>query len=124
EDAVIADGPDQLQPVRAHVGLAADERDLPRAEPRALADDVETLFGRQLVRPAVAGARAAVGALQIAGESNLPHYVHRPAVREVVVGAVALRESALHRATSWLRRSSSSRRPALWPASSARSRRL
>src|SRR5690606_5674974 len=59
-------------PVVAQVGLAADERHLAYAEVVELPDDVEALVGRELVRPRLAGPRAAVAAAEVARERDLP----------------------------------------------------
>jgi hypothetical protein len=69
------DGADDVEPIVAEIGLAADERDLLDAEVRHLVDEVETLGGGELLGALVAGARAAVPAGEIALQRDLPHGV-------------------------------------------------
>ena len=122
-----------IEPVLAHVGLAADQRDLPRAEFGELTHDVEAFGGGQLIRALVSGARAAMGAAQVAGERQFPHDMDRAAASRVLVGGKpprqlpfvlirrARRQLAVHvralRSPTWLSRRRTSR-------SSLRQRRL
>ena len=58
--AVRADGADDLRPVFAEIGLAADEGDLFHAEVGHLTNEVERLLGRELLGPFASCARPAV----------------------------------------------------------------
>jgi hypothetical protein len=71
--AGLADRPDEEDEVVAQVGLAADQHDLAGAHGLEVLDDLQALLGGELVGAAMAGTRAAVGALLVAGEGQLPH---------------------------------------------------
>ena len=76
-DAGIGHRLDDVEPVAAQIGLAADQADLARAERGELGDDRADLVQRQLVAARLAGARAAMRAAQIAGEGQLPDDMDR-----------------------------------------------
>ena len=59
-------------PVVSQVGLSADDGDLLAADLLKLANQVEGLFGAELVGPGAPRARAAVAAGQVAAEGDLP----------------------------------------------------
>ena len=86
-DAGVRHRPDDVEPVAAQIGLAADQADLARAERGQLGDDRADLVERQLVAARPAGARAAMGAAQIAGEGQLPDDMDRMAAPPVELRA-------------------------------------
>jgi hypothetical protein len=92
---MVADGADDLQPVAAHERLAADERDLAGAQRRQLAHHAQRLLRRQLVGARLARSRAAVMALEVARERDLPYHVHGHQAAHVGFGDVAVRRAAL-----------------------------
>jgi hypothetical protein len=80
QDAALAAAPDDLEPVVAQIGLAADQRDLFHGHRGHLVDEVQRLGGVQLVRAGLAGAGAAVQAPKVTAERDLPDGVDRPVV--------------------------------------------
>ena len=91
-DAMAAEGADDVEPVAAEEGLAADDGHFAHAKPGELPHDVQALLGRQLRRPRFARPRPAVHALQIAGERDLPDCVDGMAARVVLFVRVAMRQ--------------------------------
>ncbi len=89
-----ADGADQLQPVLAQVGLAADEGDLADAEFGHLAHEIESFVGAQLIGARVACTRAAVAAGEVAPERDLPDSVNGTPCAVDGTGFVVKREIA------------------------------
>src|SRR5690606_3144915 len=72
-DAVTRERPHDLRPVVAQIRFTADQRDLTNTEPRHLLDQVETLFGAELVRARVTGTRPAMATGEIAPQRDLPN---------------------------------------------------
>src|ERR1043165_2030941 len=97
-DAVLGERADDVEPVAAEEGLAADDRHLAHAQPGKLPHHVQALLGGQLRRPGLARPRSAVDALEVAGQRDLPHGGERMTARPVVLGCVAMRQlSRFHR---------------------------
>src|SRR5207248_9589056 len=91
-DSVVAEGADDVEPVAAEEGLAADDRHLPNAQPSKLPHHVEALLGGQLRRTGFPRPRSAVHALEIARQRDLPYGVDRMTASPVVLGCVAVRQ--------------------------------
>ena len=87
-----ADGGDDLQPVLAQIGLAADQADAARAQFGDLADEIDRFRARQFVASPSPGARAAMLAGQIAGEGDFPDDTHRHPPENVVETGIADRQ--------------------------------
>src|SRR6185369_17818051 len=68
--------PYDVKPIASHVGFAANQSNFTRAHACELAHEVEAFVRRQLVRAAFTCTRAAMIALEITSESDLPHGVH------------------------------------------------
>src|SRR3954447_25164239 len=84
-----ADCGDDLKPVLAQIGFAADQADVARAKLGNLLDQVERLGGGELVPAAAARARPAMLAREVAGKRDLPDHAHRHAVHDIVESRVA-----------------------------------
>ncbi len=82
-DAGVGHRLDDVEPIAAQIGLAADQADLPRAEHGEVRDHRADFVERELVAARAPGARAAMGAAQIAGERQLPDDMDGMAARAV-----------------------------------------
>ena len=115
-DAGIGHRPDDVEPVAPKIGLAADQADLAGAELGELGGHRADLVDAELVAARPAGARAAMGAPQIAGEGQLPDDMDRmPALDDRAPSAAAPARRAAVRPGS----SAQYRPPRLWISASS-----
>ena len=92
---VFSNSANDVEPVVAEIGFAANQRDLTRAEPcELLLDDVDALGCRQLFLSCRARTRATMAALQVAGEGDFPNGVCRPVGENVIDGESAANRHA------------------------------